>query len=136
MRKSEPRVGRASATKWGDWSAAKYRNDLRACVMVCNLIRERFLLMGLDPALAVMLRTGEDSAAELAAIPDSDALRTADEAITRTHRENNSEVRASFEAEIERRAERYPDGSQPDFAKASVMELFTFCVAIETLARG
>jgi hypothetical protein len=92
--------------------------------------------MGLDPALAVMLRTGEDSAAELAAIPDSDALRTADEAITRTHRENNSEVRASFEAEIERRAERYLDGSQPDFAKASVMELFTFCVAIEKLARG
>jgi len=90
--------------------------------------------MGLDPSLAVMLRDGEESAAELAAIPDSDALRTADEAITRTHRENNSEVFASFEAEMERRAERYLDGSQPDFAKASVIELFAFCVAREKLA--
>ena len=41
----------ASATNWADWSAANYRNNLRTGVTVCNLIRERFLLMGLDPAL-------------------------------------------------------------------------------------
>ena len=92
--------------------------------------------MGLDPALAVMLRVGEEAAAELAAIPDSDALRTTDEAITRTHQENNSEAGASFEAKIERLAEHYLDGSQPDFAEASVAELLAFCVAIEKLAWG
>ena len=38
--------------------------------------------MGLDPALAVSLRRGEEAAAKLAAIPDTEALRTADEALT------------------------------------------------------
>jgi hypothetical protein len=70
-------------------------------------------LMGLDPELAVSL-----------------------EAITRTHRENNSETHAWFEAEIERLAEKYLDGSQPDFAHASLAQLFAFCVAIEKLAWG
>jgi len=39
--------------------------------------------MGLDPTLAVSLRHGKEAAAELAAIPDTEALRAADEAITR-----------------------------------------------------
>ena len=125
----------ASATNWADWSAAHYRKQLRTRVTVCNLIRERFLSVRLDPALAAGLRLGDEAAAELAAIPDSDALRTADEAITRT-RESNSEARPSFEAKIERMAEHYLDGSQPDFAKASVAQLLAFCVAIEKLAWG
>jgi len=33
-------------------------------------------------------------------------------------------------------AEHYLDGSQPDFAKASVAELLAFCVAMEKLAWG
>ena len=90
--------------------------------------------MGLDPALAGRLRIGDEAAAELTATPDSDALRTADEAITRSHRESNSDVGASFKAKIERMAEHYLDASQPDFAKASVIELFAFCVAREKLA--
>jgi len=94
------------------------------------------LLMGLDPALAERLRIGEEAAAELAAIPDSDALRTADEAITRTGRENNSEAGVSVKAKIERMAKHYLDGSRPDFAKASVAELLAFCVAMEKLAWG
>ena len=92
----------ASATNWTDRWAAGHRNDLRCRVKVCNLIREGFLLMGLDPALAERLRIGEEAAAELAAIPDSEALRTADEAITRTRRENNSEAGVSVKAKIER----------------------------------
>jgi hypothetical protein len=92
--------------------------------------------VGRDPALAISLRAGEEAAAKLAAIPDSNALRAADEAITRTHQENNSEAGASVEAEIERVAEHYLDGSEPDFAKASVIQLLAFCVAIEKLAWG
>jgi len=72
--------------------------------------------------LAVRLRIGDEATAELAAIPESDALRTAGEAITRMLRESNSEAGASFKAKIERMAEHYLDGSQPDFAKASVVE--------------
>ena len=126
----------ASATNWTDRWAAGHRNNLRCRVKVCNLIRERFLLMGLDPALAERLRIGEEAAAELAAISDSDTLQTADEAITRTHQENDSEAGPSFKAKIERMAEKYLDGSQPDLAKAPVVELLAFCVAIEKLAWG
>ena len=126
----------ASTTSWADWSAAHHRNKLRVTVTVCDLIRERFLSVGLDPALAISLRAGEEAAAKLAAIPDSNALRAADEAITRTHQENNSETGASVKAEIERVAEHYLDGSEPDFAKASVIQLLAFCVAIEKLAWG
>ena len=72
----------ASAVHPADLQAASHRQSLRTGVTIYEFIRERFLLMGLDPALAVRLRDGEEAAAELAAIPDSEALRTADEALT------------------------------------------------------
>jgi hypothetical protein len=93
--------------------------------------------MGLDPALAESLQRGEDAAAELAAIPDSEALRMADEAITRTDLANRSESHSRVEAKIERMAENFCDGSQQlNFANASVAQLLAFCVAIEKLAWG
>src|SRR6266851_1736128 len=50
-----------SATHWADLEAASHRKQLRALIAICQLIRERFLLMGLDPALAVSLHIGEDA---------------------------------------------------------------------------
>ena len=107
-----------------------------ACVAICQLIRERFLLMGLDPALAVRLHIGEDAAAELAAIPDSEALRTADEAITHIDVDDRDEAGSWVEAEIHRMAANICEWGQPDFAEASVVELLAYCVAIEKLAWG
>jgi hypothetical protein len=92
--------------------------------------------MGIDPTIAVSLRSGERAAAELAAIPDTEALRSADLAIMRSDLNDCVGVQSSFEKNIRRTAERYYDGSQPDFADASVMELFAYCVAREDLARG
>jgi len=74
---------RASTPDWADFHAAHHRESLRAFVEICETIREMLLLMGLDPTLAVSLRHGKEAAAELAAIPDTEALRAADEAITR-----------------------------------------------------
>src|SRR5713226_7425641 len=93
-----------SATHWADLKAASHRKRRRALVKVCELLRERFLLMGLDPSLAVSLRVGEDAAAELAAIPDSEALRTADEAITHIDVDDRREAGSRFRAEIHRTA--------------------------------
>src|SRR5260370_17402496 len=75
----------ASAVHPADLQAASDRQSLRTRTAICEFIRERFLLMGLDPALAVSLRWGEEAAAKLAAIPDSEALRTADEALTHSY---------------------------------------------------
>ena len=63
----------ASAVHPADLQAASHRQLLRTRVHLCEFIRERFLLMGLDPALAVSLRVGEEAAAKLAAIPDTEA---------------------------------------------------------------
>ncbi len=91
--------------------------------------------MGLDPALAVRLRYGEEAAAELAAIPDTEALRTADEALTHSDLDDYDEARSSAIAKLERMVEIIiSEGVQPNFAKASGPELLAFCVAMEKLA--
>jgi hypothetical protein len=53
----------AAATRW-DQQAAHHRQSLRDWVEWHELIRERFCLIGIEPALAVMLRRGEEAAAE------------------------------------------------------------------------
>ena len=88
----ERRLARAEmascATGWLDRPAAHHRQSLRACVELHELIRERFRVMGIDPALAVTLRRGEEAAAELAGIPDTPDLTAADEAIATAHYSN------------------------------------------------
>jgi hypothetical protein len=127
----------ASVTHWVDREAASHRQRLRALVAICELIRQRFLLMGLDPALAVSLHHGENAAAELAAVPDSEALRMADEAITHNDLDDRGGARSRVNAKIERMAaDIICQGVQPNFADASVAELLAFCVAIEKLAWG
>jgi hypothetical protein len=130
-----------SAVHAADLHAASNRRFLRALVHICEVIRERFLLMGLDPALAVSLRKGEEAAAKLAAIPETEALRTADEALTHSDLDDCREDANSVRAKIQRMADYIADdiinkGVQPDFAKASVAELWAFCVAMEDLARA
>src|SRR5260370_8309553 len=74
----------ASAVHPADLQAASDRQLLRTRTAICEFIRERFLLMGLDPALAVSLRWGEEAAAKLSSVPSPQALRSADEALTPT----------------------------------------------------
>lgn len=124
---------RAATTHWADRHAAHYRKTRRAVVEICEAIRKQLLLMGLDPALAVSLQRGEAAAAELAAIPDSEALRTADEAITRGDKNADGRASGMPMAQIELMAKRFYDGSQPDLANASLAELFAFCFATEIL---
>ena len=122
----------ASATDWADREQAHHRQGLRFSVSISAFIRERFLLMGLDPALATSLRRGDESAAELAAIPDSETLKMADNEITRA---DHTEELSQFRSKMKQMAARFHD-SQPDFAKASPAELFAFCIAVEELAWG
>ncbi len=54
--------------------------------------------MGIDPALAVTLRRGEEAAAELAAIPDSPDLKAADEAIVTADHTNANDRECELKA--------------------------------------
>jgi hypothetical protein len=128
-----------SKAGWPGWKFAQRRltgpigtqhiteKPRRAVVEICDAIRERLLLMGLDPALALSLQRGGKAAAELAAIPDSEALRAADEAITRGDQNDDGEALGIPMPQIERMAKHFDDGSQPDLANASLAQLFAFC---------
>jgi hypothetical protein len=83
--------------------------------------------MGIDPALAGSLDRDE-AATKLAAIPDSEALQRADDAIARGG-EGARTTRSEFVSKMEHLAQRLRDGSQRDFANASLAELLAFCVA-------
>ena len=70
----------AAALSWADWQAAFQRQSLRVCVELHELVRDCFRIMGIDRALTMALRRGEEAATELAAIPDIPDLTAAGEA--------------------------------------------------------
>ena len=117
----------AATTPWADRHAAHHRNTRRALVEICEAIREQLALMGLDPALAVSLQRGEQAAVELAAIPDSEALRAADAAITRSDQHDDGATATIIAAQVAPMATHFRDGSEPDLVHASWAELFAFC---------
>ncbi len=77
---------------------------------------------------------GEEAAAKLAAIPDTEALRTADEALTHSDLDDDGAAcstysasrRAEDNAKIDRMIAMYREGVQPNFANDSVIA--TVCV--------
>jgi hypothetical protein len=126
---------KTEATQWPDRHAAHHRNTSRAIVEICEAIRERLSLMGLDPTLALSLLRGQEAAGELASIPDSEALRAADAAITRGDRYDGEAASGIIMAQAERMAVPMRDRSEPDLTHASLAELFAFCFP-EVIAVG
>jgi hypothetical protein len=125
---------KAAATHWADRHAAHQRNTLRAVVEICEAIRERLSLMGFDPALAVSLLRGEQAAAELAAIPDTETLRAADAVITRGDHNDAGGASSIITAQTARTAADLRERYEPDLAHASLVELFAFCFTKEELS--
>ena len=133
-------------------TAAHHRGLLRWYVHVCDSIRKRFLRLGLDPTSAVSLKLGVKAAAELDAIPDTEALRMADEAIVRRYSIPRGTASSEFIAKIERLAlnmcknykadpantslEDFIKATSINFADASLAQLLTFIIAIDYLAEG
>ena len=82
--------------------------------------------MGFDPALEVRLQRGRQAAVELAAIPDSETLRAADAAITRSDQHEDGAASSIVTAQAASMATHIRDGSEPDLAHASLTEPFAF----------
>ena len=130
----------ASAIEPAGLEAARKRELLRLLVKMCDLIREQFLLMGLDPAFAPRLRRGEEAAAELAAIPDTDELRAADKSIIRSVSTDNGEKPTKPEEKFVNMVknmyhnfQKNGTNSYPNCANASLAELYAFSIAMKIL---
>ena len=96
-----------------------------SCVFVICSNSEWFLLLGLDPTSAVRLKLGEDAAAELGAIPDTEALRMADEAIVHRYSIACGTASSEFIANIERSASNMCKNFKANLANASLEDFIT-----------
>jgi hypothetical protein len=118
-----------SAIHPADLQAASHRQLFRLYTGICEFSRKTLLVMGLDPAQGRGLHIGEDAAVELAAIPDTEALQSADEAITHSDHHDCGEEENSVVVKLRRMMAHYSEGAQPDLAGASAVELYAFCLA-------
>jgi len=127
----------ASAISWGDRQAAHRRQSSRTFVNVCDLIRERLRLMGIDPALAVALRRGEEAAAETAGMPDARELRASEAAVTGPNFSGAGDRMYTEIARIaDRMTERFNRGEEPiNLGNASLVELLAFVSAFGPIAQ-
>lgn len=110
----------AERAREGERAEARNRRALRARVALCAVVRQAF--PALTPEAGPCLRLGIEAAAALAAIPDTEELRAADEALgaAEPHRaETNQRLRAKLKDMYER-IDEYPI----DPAQASLMEMY------------
>jgi hypothetical protein len=119
------------------------RAALRAWVAVGAAVRERLARLGVDPACARALRLEEAAAARLVGLGDTPEYQWADAAprpnpVTVSGARERCEgfdapgrdgLADRFVAKIADAAKRYHDGREPDFADASLAELFAWCLA-------
>jgi hypothetical protein len=106
------------------------RCTLRAWNTVCDLVRDGLAEAGIDPESATAVRLGG-----IAAHRTDDMLdgRSLEEQLTVGDHDGLAGI---FTAKIEGIARRFRDGHEPDFASASLAELFAWCVARREYCRG
>jgi hypothetical protein len=120
------------------------RVQWRAEVAFCEHVEALLRLEGVDPESTCILRHLREAEAQLAAIPDTPALQEADEAYLarldtrwvdeewkrgQRYRPPPREEK-TFEGEVERLMGRYrTDIQNKDLTKASVMELYAWCLS-------
>ena len=98
---------------------------LRAWNRVCDLVRDGLLRAGIDPESAIALQLG-GMAAHMTDIADKPEVRRREEELAVGDRDGLAGI---FAVKIRDIARRFRDGHEPDFASASLAELFAWCVA-------
>jgi hypothetical protein len=95
----------------------------RAWNTVCDLVRDGLVEAGIDPESATALQLGG-----IAAHMTDDILegRRIDEELAAGDHDGLAGI---FAVKIQNIARRFRDGHEPDFASASLAELFAWCVA-------
>jgi hypothetical protein len=118
--------------------AVERREELRWQAMLCAFIRRAMERRGIDPAEAAMLCAYE---ASFAGFIDTPELQAADAAFRAAHPDDDGETekedpREWLLAELDRIAERFIDGSSPDFAICSMSQLWAWAMVQARLARA
>jgi hypothetical protein len=128
----DARLARLAAEKTlFDSTTCLDRSTLRAWNTVCALVRDGLVRAGVDPESATAVRLG-GAAAHIADIGDTAEMRRPDEELAAGEDDGLANV---FRVRIGDIARRFQDGHEPDFASASLAELFAWCVARKSLQR-
>src|SRR5260370_30400092 len=114
-----------------DRAEAEHGGALRARTAIGEAVRWYLAQMGIDPARAVMLRVADEAAAELAAMCDTQELREADREASEHDDDAPQDDDAWLDEATRRLVERYRSGvlPEPDPARATLAELFAWCIA-------
>jgi hypothetical protein len=123
------RAARAKATVR---PGAEHRSALRAKAAIGAVIREALLLTGVDLQTCRALGLAQEAQAELAAIPDTPALRRADKRLLGGSAGDRSNPAAdAFEAKVSDLVHRYRAGlGTPDFPTESMACVFAWSLAM------
>ena len=97
----------------------------RAWNKVCDLVRDGLARAGIDPEIATAVQLG-GMAAHMTEFDDTLELERFEEELAVGDDDGLAGV---FIMKIEEIARRFRDGHEPDFASASLAELFAWCVA-------
>jgi hypothetical protein len=108
------------------------RCTLRAWNTVCDLVRDGLVQAGIDPEIAAAVQLG-GMAAHMAEFDDTLELGRFEEELAVGDHDGLAGI---FMVKIEDIARRFRDGHEPDFASASLAELFAWCVARRDSCRG
>jgi hypothetical protein len=98
---------------------------LRAWNRVCDLVRDGLVQAGVDPKSATAVRLG-GMAAHTTDIADKPEVRRREEESAVGDHDGLAGI---FTVKIREVARRFRDGREPDFASASLAELFAWCLA-------
>jgi hypothetical protein len=98
---------------------------LRAWNRVCGLVRDGLVQAGVDPESATAVQLG-GMAVRMTDIADKPEMRRREEELAVGDQDGMAGI---FREKIGDIARRFRDGRQPDFASASLAELFAWCVA-------
>jgi hypothetical protein len=122
----EARIARLAAERTRFESTTGLDNcTLRAWNRVCDLVRDGLVQAGVDPESAAALQLGA-MAAHMTDIADKPEVGCLEEELTVGDHDGLAGI---FRVKIGDIARRFRDGREPDFASASLAELFAWCVA-------
>jgi hypothetical protein len=125
-RARENRLARLAEAAAKDDAAKSFeRSTATAWGKVCAIVREELIRSGIDPAWVAALHLCEAHQALEAEPAREEFVEPGDDPLA-----------AAFAAKIGNMARRYKDGHEPNFAKASMAELFAWCLSRRAARAG
>jgi hypothetical protein len=125
-RARDTRLSRLAAERTRvDSTAGLDRTVLKAWKTVCDIVRNSLVQAGIDPARAAALQLG-GSVAHMTDLGEAPEVRRVEGELAVGDHDGLAGIFAEKIGDI---ARRFRDGHEPDFALASLAELFAWCAS-------